>query len=145
MRALTTWRPFPMLGRRDDLFEDFLRDTFRFGEAGAGLLEPAAEIAESHGEITVKLEVPGVDKKDLHVSVTDDAITVRGETRKEREETKRSFYRQEIRYGAFQRSMPLPAEVDADKAAATLENGMLTITIPKMAAGKAKHLDIPVA
>lgn len=144
MRALTHWRPFRTLGRRDDPFEDFFRDVFRLGESEAGLLEPAADVSESDGQVTVKLEVPGVDKKDLHVSVTEDAVTVRGETRKESADTKKSLYRQEIRYGVFQRSMPLPVEVDAAKAAAKLENGMLTITIPKLPATKARHVEIPV-
>lgn len=143
MRALTTWRPFGKLGRRDDLFEDFLRDVFR-PDAEPGLLEPAAEVAESDGEVTVKLEVPGVDRKDLHVSVTEDAVTVQGETRKETEEKRKNFHRQEIRYGSFQRSVALPVEVDAAKATAKLENGMLTITAPKAAAAKAKHVQIAV-
>lgn len=142
MRALTTWRPFGKLGRRDDLFEDLLRDIFR--PDGESLLEPAAEVAESDGEVTVKLEVPGVDKKDLHVSVADDVVTVRGETRKETEEKKKNFHRQEIRYGAFQRAIPLPVEIDAARATAKLENGMLTVTAPKAAAAKARDVEIAV-
>ncbi len=144
MAALTTWRPFRSVARRDDLFEDFLRDVMRAGEGQGGMLEPAAEVAETDGEVTVKLEVPGVEKKDLHVSVTEDTVTVRGETRKETEEKKKSFYRQEIRYGTFQRTVPLPAEVDPGRAAAKLDNGMLTITLPKAAPTKAKRVEVAV-
>lgn len=92
----------------------------------------------------VKLEVQGVEKEQLHVSVTEDEITVRGETRKETEEKKKSYYRQEIRYGAFQRTMPLPADVDPAKASAELKEGMLKITLPKAAQAKARRVDVSV-
>ncbi len=143
MAGLTTWSPFRSLGRREDVFDDFFRDVFR-REAGAGVLEPSAEIAESDGEVTVKLEVPGVTKDDIHVTVDDDTVTVRGETRKETEEKKKSYYRQEIRYGAFQRTVPLPVEVDSAKTTAKLENGMLTVTMPKAAHAKTKRVDVAV-
>jgi HSP20 family protein len=93
--------------------------------------------------VTVKLEVPGVDKDQLHVSVTEDAITVRGETRKETEE-KKNYHRQEIRHGAFERTVALPAEVDPAKASAGLKNGMLKITLPKAAQAKAHRVDVAV-
>jgi HSP20 family protein len=69
--------------------------------------------------------VPGVDKDQRDISVTDNTLRVRGETRKEPEEKKKNYYRQEARYGAFERAVRLPAEVDAAKAAADLKNGML--------------------
>jgi HSP20 family protein len=144
MKALTTWRPLRSLARRDDLFEDLFREFFRVPEAGAGPLEPAAEVAESDGEVIVKLEVPGVDKDQLHVSVTDDAVTVHGETRKETEEKKQSYYRQEISYGAFRRTVPLPADVDPAKASAELKNGILKITLPKAAQAKAHRVEVSV-
>lgn len=142
MNALTKWRPLRSLARREDAFEEFFRDLFRSPEAG--LLEPSAEVAESDGEVTVKLEVPGVEKEQLHVAVTDDAVTVRGEARKETEEKKKNYYRQEIRYGAFERTVPLPAEVDPAKASAELKNGMLKITLPKAAQAKARRVDVAV-
>jgi hypothetical protein len=83
----------------------------------------------------VKLEVPGVDKDQITISVTDDVLTVRGEVRKESEEKKKNFYRQEIRYGSFERILGLPAEVDGAKAAAKLKNGLLEITLPKAKRG----------
>jgi HSP20 family protein len=144
MRALTKWRPLRSLARRDDLFEDLFREFFATPETGVGPLEPAAEVAESDGDVIVKLEVPGVEKDQLHVSVTEDEVTVRGETRKETEEKKKSYYRQEIRYGAFQRTMPLPADVDPAKAIAELKDGMLKITLPKAAQAKARRVDVSV-
>jgi HSP20 family protein len=132
------------LARRDDLFEDLFREFFATPETGVGPLEPAAEVAESDGDVIVKLEVPGVEKDQLHVSVTEDEVTVRGETRKETEEKKKSYHRQEIRYGAFQRTMPLPADVNPAKASAELKEGILKITLPKAAQAKAHRVDVSV-
>jgi HSP20 family protein len=144
MKALTRWRPLRSLARRDDLFEDFFREFFDTPETAVGPLEPAAEVAESDGDVIVKLEVPGVQKDQLHVSVTEDEVTVRGETRKETEEKKKNYYRQEIRYGAFQRTMPLPADVDPAKASAELKEGILKLTLPKAAQAKARRVDVSV-
>jgi HSP20 family protein len=140
---LMRWDPFRALRRRDDAFDDLFREFFRPGEGGP--MAPAAEVAESDGDVVVKLEVPGVEKDQITISVTDDVVTVRGEIRKESEEKKKSFYRQEIRYGAFERMLGLPAEVDASKAAAELKNGMLKITLPKTKQPKAHQVKVAVA
>lgn len=110
-----------------------------------GIAEPAVEVAESDGEVTVKMEIPGVEEDQIHLSVADEVLTVRGETRKESEEKKKNFYRQEIHYGAFQRSIALPVEVDAAKAKAELKNGMLKVTLPKSAQPKAREVKVAVA
>jgi HSP20 family protein len=138
--ALTLWDPFRGLRRREDLFEDLFRDVFGRGEPA--LMEPPAEVAESEDEVTVKMAVPGVEKDQLQISVSDSMLSVRGETRKETEEKKKNYYRQEIRYGAFQRAVGLPAEVDADKAKADLKNGMLTVTLPKAKQAKARQIKV---
>ena len=124
-------------------FEDFFRDFFRRPILEEpDVIEPAAEVAASDGEVTVKMEVPGVEKDQLQLTVADDRLTVRGEMRKESE--KKNYSRQEIRYGAFQRSVPLPVEVDAAKASAKLKNGMLEITLPKSKHPKAQEIKVTV-
>jgi HSP20 family protein len=143
--SLIRWEPFRALRRRDEAFDELFRDFFRRpiledGEA----LEPAVEMAESDGEVTVKMQVPGVEKDQLHLTVADDRLTVRGETRKESEEKRKNYYSQEIRYGAFQRSIPLPAEVDAAKAIAGLRNGVLKVTLPKSKQPKAQEIKVAV-
>jgi HSP20 family protein len=142
--ALVHWDPFRSLRRREDLFEDVFRDFLRRPEGNGGAIEPAADVSETENEITVKLEMPGVEKEHLAVSVTDDVLTVRGETRKETEEKKKNFYRQEIRYGAFERALGLPAEVDAARVTAELKNGMLRITLPKSKQPKAHQVKVAV-
>jgi HSP20 family protein len=94
--------------------------------------------------MTVKMEVPGVEKDQIQLTVADDHLTVRGETRKEKEEKKKNYYRQEIRYGAFQRTVALPVEVDAAKAKAELKNGLLTVTLPKSSQPKAREVKVAV-
>lgn len=141
MNALTRWNPFSV-ARRDDLFEDLFRDFLR--RTNNDLLEPAVDVAESDADITVTLEVPGVARENLNVSLGDHTLTVRGETRKETEHKGKSYHRQEIRYGAFQRSVPLPTDVDTAKAQAKLTDGMLKITLPKAAQARAKRVDVAV-
>jgi HSP20 family protein len=144
--SLMSWEPFRALRRRDDAFEDLFREFFRrpMLPPDGGGVEPAVEVAESDGEVTVKMEVPGVDKNQIHVTVADDQLTVRGEVRKESEEKRKNYYRQEIRYGAFQRAVALPVEVDAGKADAELKNGVLKITLPKSKQPKAREINVAV-
>jgi HSP20 family protein len=144
--SLIRWEPFRALRRRDDLFEDFFREFFRRPMSEEGeMLAPAVDVAESDGEVIVKMEVPGVEKDQLHLTVADDHLTIRGESRKESEEKRKNYYRQEIRYGAFQRSVALPVEVDAAKAHAELKNGMLRISLPKSKQPKAQEVKVTVS
>jgi len=140
MASLVRWDPFRALRRRDDVFEDLFREVFGPGEQE--LMEPAAEVAESDSEVTVKMAIPGVEKEQIQISVDDRTLTVRGEVKKETEEKKKNFYRQEIRYGSFQRALSLPCEVDGAKAKADLKNGMLKIVMPKSQQPKAQKISV---
>jgi HSP20 family protein len=137
------WDPFRTLRRRDDVLEDFVRNFF--GREEGGTLEPPAEVAESDNDITVKMLVPGVEKDQLQVAIDEDVLTVRGEMRKEHEEKRKNYYRQEIQYGAFQRAVRLPAEVEGTKATADLKNGTLKITLPKSKQPKAQQIKVAVS
>lgn len=143
MTLLTRWDPFRALRSRDDVFDldDLVRDVF--GRSG-NALEPAIEVSESEGEVVVKASVPGIDKDQLQVSIQDDQLTIRGEVRKEEEKKGKNVYRQEIRYGLVQRAVPLPVEVDGDKAKAELKNGMLTVHIPKSAKPRSRGVQVQV-
>ena len=145
--ALIPWEPLRALRRRDDVFDELFREFFRrpVSEEAEGVLAPPVEVAEADGEVIVTMEVPGVEKDKLQLTVSDDRLTVRGEARKESEEKRKNYYRQEIRYGAFQRSVPLPVEVDASKAHAELKNGMLKVTLPKSKQPKAHEINVAVA
>lgn len=93
----------------------------------------AADVVETDDHIEVSIELPGLDEKDLDVSVAADGLTIRGEKRVERQEEKKGFYLSERSYGSVFRSIPLPPGVDVDGAEAKFGNGVLTVTLPKSA------------
>ncbi len=92
---------------------------------------PAVDLAETEKAFTVTAELPGMDEKDIDVSVTGDLLIIKGEKRQEKEEKNKNYYLSERSYGEFQRSLSLPAGVDRDKIAAEFSKGVLTVTLPK--------------
>lgn len=104
---------------------------------------PKIDVIDRESEIVVKAEMPGVDKKNIDISVGPDSVTLRGETRHEEREEKGNYYRSEISRGAFSRTVALPASVNSDGAKASMDNGVLEITLPKVE--KAKRRSIPVS
>lgn len=107
-----------------------------------GMKVPKVDVVDRENEIVVKAEVPGVEKKDLDISVSDNTVTIKGSTRHEEKEEKGDFYRREISTGSFSRTLVLPAEVDGAKAKASFKDGMLELTIPKVE--KAKRHSVKV-
>jgi HSP20 family protein len=131
----------------DDLFDDF------FGESGLGSLgrprggweafDPQIDAVESDEDIRVSVELPGMDEKDIDVTVSRDTLTIGGNKRQEEREEGHNYYHAERSYGSFRRSVPLPCEVDASRADAVFRKGLLTITLPKVArSSTSKHIDI---
>jgi HSP20 family protein len=103
---------------------------------------PTADVSETAKEIVVKAELPGMDAKDIEVSVQGDILTVRGERRQEKEEKGENFHRVERSYGSFSRSIQLPAEVDANKVKATYKDGILKLNMPKTKAAAVKKIAV---
>jgi HSP20 family protein len=108
-----------------------------FGEWDEGWL-PAVDVSESDREYTVTAELPGLEAKEIQVSVEGDILTIRGEKRRRQEERTRSFHRVERSYGVFSRSLQLPGNADGEKVRAEYKDGVLTLTIPK-AKGSPQH------
>jgi len=142
MRALTPWTGMTSFrNEMDRLFERFLEPMWREAPV-LGEWEPKVDVAETKDAITVKAEVPGVEPKDIAVSLTDSVLTIKGEKEEEKEEKDTRHHRVERSYGAFSRMMRLPAPVDSSKATASFKDGVLTITLPKTP--EAKGTTIPV-
>ena len=99
---------------------------------------PRVDVAETEDKVQVSAELPGIDPENVDVSIAHDVLTISGEKREEREEKKRDYHRIERSYGSFRRSVPLPTEVDTDKAEAHFKNGLLTITLPKTEKARAR-------
>jgi HSP20 family protein len=136
--------PFSSLQREmDRVFSDFSR---QFGEPfGDRALAPKLDIAESDGEITVTAELPGVEQKDVEVTVRDDILTIRGEKKAEKETKEKDYHLVERSYGSFNRVLRLPPGVDAEKVRASIDKGVLTIVLPKAAQSQPKKVEIKPA
>ena len=97
---------------------------------------PRVDVVDRDAEILVRAEVPGVDKKDLEISVSENTVTLNGKTRHEEKEEKGNYYRCEVSRGTFTRTVTLPCGVDADKAKTTFKDGVLELTLPKVTKSK---------
>lgn len=146
MKDITRWDPFKEMRRLwdevDRLFEDFLSGSRRREIAS---WVPAVDVEETENEIIVKAEVPGLKKEDIKVSLTEDNLVISGERKEEKEEKAKNYHRKEIFVGKFYRSIPLPVEVQPDKAKATYENGILKIILPKSEKAKPKEIEIEIS
>lgn len=132
--ALIRWQPFQEIDtlqrEMNRLFDDMLAPT---GHRENGMaFVPAAEIKETEAEIHLKLEVPGLEAKDLNVEVTADSVAVSGERQSETKSEENGVFRSEFRYGKFQRVIPLPAQVDNQNVKAEYKDGILTLNLPKL-------------
>ena len=103
---------------------------------------PKVDVVDREAEVVIKAEIPGVEKKDLDISVGEDSVTIKGSTRHEEKEEKGDYYRREISSGAFLRTVALPATVDGSKSKATFKDGILELTLPKTE--KAKRHSVKV-
>lgn len=146
--ALMKWRPMQDLldfqAEINRLFDEFFQTT----PSRIGLLEgvwsPATDITENDEEVVVRFELPGVSPEDVHISVTDNVLTIKGEKKEEREKKDKNYHRSECVYGSFERSFTLPADVDTDKIKATFKHGVLNVVIPKAEHAKPKDIKIEV-
>ena len=143
--------PFTNLRREiNGLFDDFFSSDI-FHAPFAALEErfrgfsPRVNVDEDDKEITVRCELPGMDEKDVDISLTDNSLTIRGERRKQSESREgASVWYAESSYGAFQRTIPLGVEIDEDKVEAGLKQGILTIRLPKTESAQKKARKVSI-
>ena len=103
---------------------------------------PAIDVIESDKDVTIQAEVPGIDPKEIDVTVTGDQLIISGEKKESSEKKDKGFYHSEARYGSFRRVIPLPEGVDAEHVDANYANGVLTLKIQKTPAAAAKKIEI---
>jgi HSP20 family protein len=139
---------FPLQREMNRIFDDFFRgwDVAPTGLEGSrfGFFQPSIDVKQSESEIVVKAELPGLDEKDIEVLLTDEALTIRGEKKEEKEEKGKTYYHMERSYGSFNRVIPLPAGVDQKKVQAQYKNGVLSITLQKAQEPKMKSKKISI-
>lgn len=127
------------------LFDNFFRGTdIEPLERKFAAFSPSIDISETEKEIVISAELPGMEDKDLDVSLSKDLLIIKGEKKEEKEEKTKNYYRMERSYGSFCRTIPLPAEIDAENISAEFKKGVLTIKLPKTpeAIGETKKIAI---
>ena len=148
------WRPFADLRRQiDRLFDDvqwpafgrtvFDAEPFWRGEVTWGKA-PAVDVAEKEDGFEITAELPGMAADNVEVKLADGILTIQGEKKEEKEEKRKDYYVSERRFGSFQRSFRLPDGIDADKIAASVKDGVLSVTVPKSAEAKKSEKKIAV-
>lgn len=148
MTQLTRWEPFrdivSLREAMDRLFEE------SFVRPWGGRLAPtmratlAVDMYETEEDVVVKAALPGIDPDDVDVSVTGNTLTIKGQTRAEEEVKEENYICRERTFGAYSRSLRLPLTVEADKAEAEYENGVLTLRLPKVEEAKPKAIEVKV-
>jgi HSP20 family protein len=154
-KAVTPWRPFMDLTRwerdMDRMMDDFFGRRIRpwwperfFRTDELDVRTPAVDVFEEKDDIVVKAEIPGMEKDNIQVNLTDHTLTIKGEKKKEEEVKEENYYRSERSYGSFLRTLELPRDVHADKVKATFKNGVLEVRMPKTEEAKAKEIKVKV-
>jgi len=129
-------RNWPSLWRRNNiaLFDDM----FEF----EGQRLPSLDVIDRDADILVRAEIPGIDKKDINISITDNLLTIKGQSSHEKKEEKGNYHRHEISSASFARSFTLPGAVDSSKTVANLKDGILEITLPKVESSKRRNIAV---
>jgi HSP20 family protein len=137
--------PFMSLQREiDRLFDDFTRGFPTFSGGGGELL-PSVDVTETDKQIEITAELPGLEEKDVQVNVADNVLTIRGEKKAEKEEKDKTYRLVERSFGSFVRSLELPEGVNADAIKASIDRGVLKVTVPKPAPAQVKKIDVKAA
>jgi len=145
-RELATW-PSDLFGIQREMnrmFDNVFRFDTRDDDNGFTAWTPAVDIAEHDDQFVVKVELPGVNKEDVKITLENNILTIRGEKKQEKETKKENYHRVERSYGSFQRSFTLPTTVKSDKIDAVYKDGILQIALPKAEEAKPKQIEVKV-
>ncbi|MBM3449394.1 MAG: Hsp20/alpha crystallin family protein [Armatimonadetes bacterium] len=148
--SLRRWDPFDewnsVREAMDQLFEETLgrRSSPARARATVTHWQPALEIFETEGEIVVRAELPGIDPKDVDITLTQEGVSIRAEVKPDAENGKRNYLRRELRYGTFMHAIGLPTDVDRDAARASFRHGILEVTLPKSERAKPRQVKVVV-
>jgi HSP20 family protein len=147
MTVLTRWEPFREFSTLQDRMNRLFRETQGNSpeeSLTSSSFAPAVDVYEDEHNVTLKIEVPGIDEKDIDVRIENNTLTVHGERKIEKEEKEENYRRVERQYGSFTRTFNLPPTVEAEKVQADYDKGVLKITLPKKAEAKPKQIKVNV-
>jgi HSP20 family protein len=141
---LTRWDPFgDMRTTMDRLFDEGFSRPWRLVQSSPDYESTfPVEVSETDDALEIKASLPGVKPDEVEITVSNDVLTIKAAHEERKEDKKRDYYRREIRYGSFHRSLSLPTSVDSDKAEATFDNGILHLTLPKAEAVRPKQIKV---
>jgi HSP20 family protein len=154
--TLIRWKPVRDISRWTpvtDLSSEFLTmqkeidrmfDRFRGDGTQASGLMPSVDVVENDGGFLLSVELPGVSREDVKITVADGVLTIKGEKKQEQEKKGENYHRVERTFGSFERSFTLPAAVQDDRIEAGFVNGVLNITVPKAEQAKAREIEVKV-
>ncbi len=146
-KEITKWDPFrefsTLRSEMERVFDSMLGRYPR--ERVEGLWAPLVDVEETKDNIIARIELPGMKKEDIKVTLMNNMLTISGERKHEAEEKGKTYYRIERAYGRFQRTIELPTDVMSDKAKATYKDGILELVIPKSEKAKEKEIAIEVS
>ena len=147
MTVLTRWEPFREFATLQDRMNRLFRESFNEGRDESlttTSFAPAVDVYEDEHKVALKIEVPGIEEKDIDVRVENNTLTVHGERKIEKEEKEENYRRVERQYGSFTRTFTLPTTVDTENVSANYDRGVLKITLPKKAEAKPKQIKVHV-
>lgn len=147
MTVLTRWDPFREFSTLQDRMNRLFQQSYGDGREEAltsSTFAPPVDVYEDEHNVTLKIEVPGIEEKDLDIRVENNTLTVHGERKFEKEEKEENYRRVERQYGSFTRSFTLPTTVNADEVKADYDKGVLKISLPKKPEAKPKQIKVNV-
>jgi HSP20 family protein len=148
MTVITRWDPFREFSTLQERMNRLFRDSYgpegREETLTSTQFAPPVDVYEDEHNVTLKIEVPGIDEKDIDVRIENNVLTVHGERKLEKEEKEENFRRVERQYGSFTRTFTLPSTVDSEKIQAEYDKGILKIVLPKKAEAKPKQIKVNV-
>ncbi len=143
MSNLTRWTPMRNLVSMSEAMNRLFDDAFVMPrDSGLGVTSPKVDIVENEDNVVVKAEMPGFNAENVDCRIEGNTLMLHGEYKQENDKQEGQYHMRERRQGSFTRSIPLPTEINADKANAEFENGILTLTLPKNEAAKPKRISI---
>src|SRR6202046_2379120 len=147
MTVLTRFQPFREVSTLQDRINQVFRESYTGGQDEAlttSTFAPAVDVYEDEHKVALKIEVPGIDEKDIDVRVENQTLTVHGERKIEQEEKEENYRRVERQYGSFTRTFTLPTTVDSENVSATYHKGVLKVALPKKAEAKPKQIKVNI-
>ncbi len=149
-RPTSEWDPFSLISSvRDEMDRLFDNSLAPWRPTGAGFSEgawtPEVDVIEDENSVIIRANIPGLKQDEIDLSVVGDTLTLKGEKKQESEVKKENYHRIERSYGFFQRVIPLPSAVDADKVKASYQDGVLEVELPKKEEAKPKKIDIKLS